>query len=87
MSRKATLQEFLADKIVKDAWRLRRVPQLQAALHKHQQDKEALAELERRAKSLRKVTKEPKPAATDFLPDYPPSYVEKVIIEDPKSLR
>ena len=44
------LEEFLAEKIVADAWRLRRVPQLEAALYRRE-EREARLEAVRKEKS------------------------------------
>jgi hypothetical protein len=39
-----TLEEFFAEKIVTDAWRLRRIPELEAALHARVHRRELIAE-------------------------------------------
>jgi hypothetical protein len=66
------LEEILAEKIVADAWRLRRIPQFEAALY-HREDRQAKVDDARREKSshetdplqLRELARVVKPGALE----------------------
>lgn len=45
------LEEALAEKIAADAWRLKRIPALEAALHQHESQQRRLSEAREKVKS------------------------------------
>jgi hypothetical protein len=73
------LEEFLANKIIADAWRLKRVPLLEAAIHERTKAERALSELRGRTGSYRKVTKEL--VKRGILDDFQPHQTHHLSIE------
>jgi hypothetical protein len=73
-------EEVLADKIVADAWRLKRVPVLQAAIHERRQKHSVVSRLQSRANSFQKVVYEPGLFEEPFANSFPR---ERTVIEDP----
>jgi hypothetical protein len=77
------LEEVLADKIVADLWRLRRVPVLETAIHEQTQKRAAVSQLQNRASSFRKVVSEQLDILGSPEPSFGPYTREKTVIEDP----
>jgi hypothetical protein len=79
------LEEVLADKIVADLWRLRRVPVLETAIHERTQRRAVVSELQTRASGFRKVIHEQLDVLGRPEIPFPPFSREKTVIEDPEA--